>query len=94
MPIIWSRQDYVQGFDYESITFKKTVNMFGHMEIADYIYEGVVEPSHKKPIHADSNRAGHSRYKRVEAASSLTCPEKGESASKRRKLLVDSPTGK
>ena len=36
------RQAYVQGFDYEYITFKKNVNMFERMEIAESIYEGVV----------------------------------------------------
>ena len=28
MPKIWYRQAYVQGFDCNSITFKKSVNMF------------------------------------------------------------------
>ena len=43
----WYRQDYVQGFDYESITLKKYVNMFDRMQFHKYIYEGVVEPSYK-----------------------------------------------
>ena len=43
----WSKQVYVKGCYCESITFKKAVNMFEHMEIAKYIYEGVVEPSYK-----------------------------------------------
>ena len=30
MPKIWSKQAYIQGFDYESISFKKDVNMFEH----------------------------------------------------------------
>ena len=38
MPNIWSRQTYVQGFDFESITFKKAVNICERMKIADYIY--------------------------------------------------------
>ena len=33
MPNRWSKQAYVQGFDYESISLKKAVNMFEHMEI-------------------------------------------------------------
>ena len=32
--------------------------MFERMEITVYIYEGVVEPSYKKPTRADANRAG------------------------------------
>ena len=29
----WSKHAYVQGFDFESITFKRVVNMFERMEI-------------------------------------------------------------
>ena len=47
MPTSWSKHAYVQGFDCESITIKKAVNMFERMEIAEFIYEGVVEPSYK-----------------------------------------------
>ena len=65
--------------------------MFEHMEITESIYEGVVEPSYKKPTRADAKRAYHRRQKRVEAASSWNCPEKGESAGKRRKLHIDIP---
>ena len=35
MPIRWSKQAYVQGFDCESIIFKKAVNMFDRMEISE-----------------------------------------------------------
>ena len=46
MPISCSRQAYVQDFDCESINLKKVVSMFERMEIAESIYEGVVEPSY------------------------------------------------
>ena len=48
MPNIWSKQACVQGFDCESITFKKDDNMFEHMEIAESIYKGIVEPYYNK----------------------------------------------
>ena len=48
MPKIWSEQSYVQGFDCETIYFKKAVNMFERMENSESIYEGVVTPSYKK----------------------------------------------
>ena len=48
MPNSWSKQAYVQGFDWKSITFKEYVSLFERMEIAGYIYEGVVQPSYKK----------------------------------------------
>ena len=50
--------------------------MFERMYIAKSIYEGVVEPSYKKPTWADANRAGHSSQKRVEAASSWNHPRR------------------
>ena len=48
MPKIWYTQVFVQGFNCESITFKKAVNMFECMEISESILKGVVEPSYKK----------------------------------------------
>ena len=48
IPKIWSRQEYVKGFDCEYIYFKKAVNMFEIMEINKSIYEGVVTPSYRK----------------------------------------------
>ena len=43
----WSKRAYVQGFDSGYITFKAYANMFERTEIAEYIYEDVVEPSFK-----------------------------------------------
>ena len=37
MPNSWSKQAYVQGFDWKYITSKKSVNLFERMEIAEYI---------------------------------------------------------
>ena len=58
----------MQVFDCEYITFKKAVHMFECMEIAESLYEGVVEHSYKQYTRADCNRSGHSRQKRGEAA--------------------------
>ena len=65
--------------------------MFESMEITESIYEGVVEPSYKKPTRADANRAYHNRDKREESDLSNTCPPIRESAGKRRKRYVDHP---
>ena len=35
--------------------------MFEEMYIAEYIYEGVVKPSLKKPTRVDAYRSGYSR---------------------------------
>ena len=37
------KQEYVKVFDWEPITFKRDVNIFEHMDIAESIYKGVVE---------------------------------------------------
>ena len=37
---------HVQGFDCETLTFEKYVNVFEPMEITEFIYEGFVEPSY------------------------------------------------
>ena len=42
------------------------------MEIAESVFEGVVETSYKKLARVDANRAGHSREIKVEAAMSNT----------------------
>ena len=39
MPNGWSKQAFVQGFDLETITFLKSVNMFENMEIFETMYE-------------------------------------------------------
>ena len=61
MHIRCSKKAYVQRLDCESLNFKAAVNMFERMKTAEYIHEGVVEYSHKKPTKADANHAGHIR---------------------------------
>ena len=46
MPNRWIKQSHVQVFDCGFINFKESVNMFEFMEIEEYIYEVVVEPSY------------------------------------------------
>ena len=47
MPNSWSNQACVQGFECESISFLKPVNMFELIDIDESIYESVVEPYYK-----------------------------------------------
>ena len=61
MPNSWRKRDYVQGFDFEYINFKKAVNMFEHMETVEYIYKGEVELSYKKTTRSYANHAGRCR---------------------------------
>ena len=42
MPNSWSKQAYVQGFDWRYISLKKSINLFERMEIAESIYDSVV----------------------------------------------------
>ena len=64
------------------------------METAESIYKDVVKPSYIKPTLADANRDGHIMHNIGESASLWTRPYKGESADKRIKQRVDSPTVK
>ena len=83
----WSKQSYVQGFDCEYISLKKYFNMFDQMEVAESIYEGVVELSYKKISRKDTNRSGNISNKRGEPALSQTYPVMGESFGKSRKNM-------
>ena len=67
MTTSWNRQEFVQGFDCEWITFKAAVNISEIMEIEESIYGGVVEPYYKKSTREYSNIYGISRKTRVEA---------------------------
>ena len=69
MPNSSSNKAYVQGFYCESITFQAAVNMFECMEMSESIYEGVVEPSYKKPTREDTNRSGPTNKMRGQSAS-------------------------
>ena len=90
IPNLWSRQDYVQGFDCGSITLKY-VNIFERTKIARYIYEGVVKPSYKKSNRSDANRSVHSRQIIGAAASSKHYSKISKSAGKRNQSCVDCP---
>ena len=68
--------------------------MFERMEIDEFIYKGVLEPSYKKPTREDFTSAVHRRQKIGESASSWTSSHKGEISSKHSKQHVDSPTEK
>ena len=59
------------------------------MDIAEYIYEGVVEPSYKQPTREDTTHAGHRRENRLESTSSHTYSAMIENTGKHRKRYVD-----
>ena len=48
MPSSFIKQAYVKSFYCDSINFKRVVYMSEHMDIAEFIYKGVVEHSYKK----------------------------------------------
>ena len=50
MPNIWYKKVHFQGFDWESISFKNSISMFGSIEIAEILYEDAVTPSYKNII--------------------------------------------
>ena len=42
VPNSWSKQAYVQGFDWKSITLKKSFKLFERMDIAESMFKSVV----------------------------------------------------
>ena len=48
IPDVWSKQEFVQGFDFESVKIKQYIIISKMMDIAKTIFGGVVEPSYKK----------------------------------------------
>ena len=63
------RQDYVQGFEFEAVTFKQAINIFKHMELAKMFYKGVLESSYKtKTTSSESTHSSHSSKMRGEYA--------------------------
>ena len=63
--------------------------MFDRIEIAENIYEGVVEPSYKKPNRGESTHDGHSRKIRVISSPSKSNPDIGGRTGNHKKSYVD-----
>ena len=80
----------MQGFDCESITLK-ICNIFECMEIAEYIFEGVVGPSYKKTTREYYKHARLSRKMRGEYSLSTTYYEMSNISVNHRKFYVDYP---
>ena len=59
------------------------------MEIVEYIYQFLVEPSNKNPTREYTNRDVHNKKMRGEASSLNTESNMSESADKRRNSYVD-----
>ena len=67
--------------------------MFEWIDIAESIYEGVLETSYKQYTREDYIHAGHRSKKKGEANSSHTYSVTSESADNCRKIYVDHPKG-
>ena len=63
------------------------------MEIAESIYEGVVEPSYKKHTRADANRAGHIREKERRSRLVMDSPQEGWERWQAQKTTYRYPNG-
>ena len=75
MPKIWSWQAYVWEFDCSSIA-NKTVTIFECIKIAEYIYEGVVEPSYKNLLRKMSTVLISARkWEEIQPVNYLPCDE-------------------
>ena len=47
---VWGKKDFPQGFGFEIVPFKKSINILECMETVESDNEGVVEPSKKKLV--------------------------------------------
>ena len=68
----WTRQAYIQGWDFEGRSYKETCDMFERMEIAEAIYEGGAHS--KKTQRVEADRAGYGRKKKGGASASPPNP--------------------
>ena len=75
----------MKGFDCESISFKKAVNMFERKQIDESVYEGVIKPSYEISTWEDANCASQSSNKRGGSDLSHIDPTMGARAENRRK---------
>ena len=71
----WTKQSYLQGWDFELKTYKETCAMFEQMEVSKQFYKGVT-PS-KTTTRIESNRDGHISKRKGGEDASPTNPKKG-----------------
>ena len=64
----WDNQDFMQGFDSETATYNKSINVFECMDISDYICEGIGKPFTEKLNRLDTNNYCSRRTTRVRYA--------------------------
>ena len=76
----------MQGFDFETVTLKRAINMFKSMELSEYIYEGVLYYYYKiKNTREESNLDRHSSKMRGGSSLSNSNPEMDSRAGKCKK---------
>ena len=83
IPNGWANQSYLQGWDFDSNTYKENCDMFDLMEIDKQVCE---EGSPSKTINwADYNCAGHSRKRAGRESTSSYNPKKGRAGKHKKK---------
>ena len=60
----WSVHAYIQVINLEGITLNQAIRIFKRMDISEYIFEVVVEPSNKKNIKSEATCDVHIRNMR------------------------------
>ena len=74
-------------FDCKYISLKKYADIFEHIEIDEYIYGGVLEPTHLKPTRKYANCDGHIRQTRREYEPSKTYSNTSKSLASEEKCM-------
>ena len=81
VPNVWEKQAYLQGWEFETKSYKDTYELFEIMEVTEKIYKYGNTP--KNPPRADSNRASHGRKQKGGEAASPTNSETGRAGKRK-----------
>ena len=81
VPNGWTKQAYLQGWEFEGKSYKDTCNFFERMEIAEQVYEGVT-PS-KTTTREEADCVSHGRRHKGGEAASPTNPKKGRTGKRK-----------
>ena len=93
MPKGQSRQTYMNGSDFQAVTFKQDINIFQIMKIDNNIHEGFVENSFQKSTRSEYTQDGFIRKMRGRDTSLMINTYMDHCDVRRNKMYVDHLSG-
>ena len=94
VPNPWSRQAYIQGWDFKGWSFKEAWNIFERMYITGSIYKGGAPSKNAQQVEAYC--ASYGRKKKWGTSASPSNPDQGRSGKRKRSNadhMSNEPTG-